>query len=287
MRTSCGTILAAAVAVVGGAIAAAGANEATITVDLEDVRAEVPRSFYGTGMEDVNHEIYGGLDAQRLYDESFEETLPRQAHPRGSGSRCAFGLSCGRQWDDIAAGGGRLAVVTNVAHLGIRSQMLEPGAGSADVANSGLNGWGIPCRAGRKMVGHMYVRGSAGRLEVRLWRRDASAEYARQALEARGGDGWRKVCFALVPDATDPAASFAIVASGGGKVYVDDVYLADEPTNEFGRMGCREDRTTDRAHCLSLRPETHSMSLRLCARCRSARRKGARLQRLAGTAQSR
>ena len=35
--------------------------------------AEVPRTIYGTGMEDVNHEIYGGLDAQRLYNESFGE----------------------------------------------------------------------------------------------------------------------------------------------------------------------------------------------------------------------
>ena len=39
-----------------------------VHVDVSDVRAEVPRTLYGTGMEDVNHEIYGGLDAQRLYD---------------------------------------------------------------------------------------------------------------------------------------------------------------------------------------------------------------------------
>ena len=45
----------------------------TVSVDLDAVKTEVPRTLYGTGMEDVNHEIYGGLDAQRLYDESFEE----------------------------------------------------------------------------------------------------------------------------------------------------------------------------------------------------------------------
>ena len=30
----------------------------TVTVDVNDVRAEVPLTLYGTGMEDVNHEIY-------------------------------------------------------------------------------------------------------------------------------------------------------------------------------------------------------------------------------------
>ena len=50
-----------------------GPRTVRIAVDPSDVRAEVPRTLYGTGMEDVNHEIYGGLDAQRLYDESFEE----------------------------------------------------------------------------------------------------------------------------------------------------------------------------------------------------------------------
>ena len=47
------------------------ATAAKVSVNLADVKAEVPRTLYGTGMEDVNHEIYGGLDAQRLYDESF------------------------------------------------------------------------------------------------------------------------------------------------------------------------------------------------------------------------
>ena len=230
------------VALVSGMVTAAGANglKTTITVDLSDVRAEVPRSLYGTGMEDVNHEIYGGLDAQRLYDESFEETLPRQAYPRGSGSRCAFNLECGRQWDDIVVGG-RLEVVTNVAHLGRRSQMLEPRTGVVGVVNRGLNGWGIPCRAGKKMVGHMFVRGSVGRLEVKLQSKDALVTYANHVLDAQGGDSWRKVCLELVPCETDPAASFAILASGGGKTFIDDVYLADEPTKEFGKIGCRED----------------------------------------------
>ena len=226
-----------AAAVVLSAALPAGAVK--VAADLGDVKAEVPRTLYGTGMEDVNHEIYGGLDAQRLYDESFEETLPPQViprSPRGSGNK-----TCGRQWTDISTGGGILVRDQEVAHWGRASQMLMPGAGTAGVANRGLNGWGIPCREGKKMVGHFFTCGAVGSLEVKLQRQDGRITYASEIVSVRGGEMWSKVSFSLAPDTTDPAARFLILASGGGKLWIDDAYLKDEPTNEFGRMGCRED----------------------------------------------
>ena len=87
--------LAVLVAATSAALPVVGA--AKVSVNLDEVKAEVPRTIYGTGMEDVNHEIYGGLDAQRLWDESFEEELPPQVIPyaqKGKG-----GISCGRQWE--------------------------------------------------------------------------------------------------------------------------------------------------------------------------------------------
>ena len=215
------------------------ATAAKVSVNLADVKAEVPRTLYGTGMEDVNHEIYGGLDAQRLYDESFEEVLPPQViphSPRGSGNK-----TCGRQWDDISIDGGIVVRDAEVSHWGKSSQMLMPGAGKAGVANRGLNGWGVPCREGKKMVGHFFTRGAVGTLEVKLQRQDGRITYASELVSVRGGETWSKVSFSLTPDTTDPAARFLILASGGGKVWIDDAYLKDEPTNEFGRMGCRED----------------------------------------------
>lgn len=247
-----------------------------IAVDPSDIRAEVSRTLYGTCLEDVNHEIYGGLDAQRLYDESFEETQPFAPLPHDIEG--ASGKVCGRQWTEIANGGGESALDDTTAHWGRSSQRLSPGAGTAGVANAGLNGWGIPCRKGMRMIGRFFAKGEVRRLEVRLESRDGGATYAATTLAqplpvgcascasmtrwkrvvpsplpASGSSGiagngddaspesWRKVEFALVPDATDPAARFAIVASGGGTVWIDDVFLADWPTNEFGRLGCRED----------------------------------------------
>ena len=229
--------LAVLVAATSAALPVVGA--AKVSVNLDEVKAEVPRTIYGTGMEDVNHEIYGGLDAQRLWDESFEEELPPQVIPyaqKGKG-----GIICGRQWEGLACGDGFFARDAKVAHWGRASELLAPGTGFAGVANRGLNGWGVPCREGKKMVGHFFARGVVGALEVRLERADGRVVYAKASIPAPSWDDWTKVEFALTPDRTDPAARFAVVATGGGKVWIDDAYLKDEPTNDFGRMGCRED----------------------------------------------
>ena len=47
--------------------------QSRITVDAASVKNEVSPLIYGAGMEDVNHEIYGGLYDQRIFGESFEE----------------------------------------------------------------------------------------------------------------------------------------------------------------------------------------------------------------------
>ena len=210
-----------------------------VSVDVSRTKAEVPRTLYGTGMEDVNHEIYGGLDAQRLYDESFEESLPPQTILHGKGGS---GLKvCGRQWEAVLGGGGVERQDAQERHLGLVSQVLEPNGGTAGVANRGLNGWGVPCREGKSMRGHFFVKGSVDRLEVALQRGDGRVTYATNGVTVVGGSGWRRVDFSLLPNTTDPQGRFLIRASGRGRVWIDDAYLADEPTNEFGRLGCRED----------------------------------------------
>ena len=230
MKRECLTMLA---------LSALTVRAVTVSVDVSKTKAEVPRTLYGTGMEDVNHEIYGGLDAQRLYDESFEESLPPQTivhSKRGSGLKV-----CGRQWEAVLTGGGVERQDAQERHLGLVSQVLEPNGGTAGVANRGLNGWGVPCREGKRMLGHFFVKGSVDRLEVALQRADGRITYATNGVTIAEGKGWRRADFALTPDTTDPQGRFLIRAAGQGRVWIDDAYLADEPTNEFGRLGCRED----------------------------------------------
>ena len=209
-----------------------------VVVDLDEVRNVVHRTLYGTGMEDVNHEIYGGLDAQRLYDESFEETLPPQQLKRDTNGGRKY---CGRQWEPVLSGGGTERIDDKVRHLGARAQVLAPNGGSAGVANRGLNGWGVPCREGRKMIGRFFARGRVDRFEVALQRCDGRVTYATNAVTFAGSDDWTRIDFELTPRETDPQGRFHIRAAGTGEVWIDDAYLADEPTNEFGRLGCRED----------------------------------------------
>ena len=44
-----------------------------IVIDAADVRNTIPSTMFGTCIEDVNHEIYGGLYGQLIMGESFEE----------------------------------------------------------------------------------------------------------------------------------------------------------------------------------------------------------------------
>ena len=60
---------------------AAAPDDATINVDAGKVVNHTTRLMYGACIEDVNHEIYGGLYAQQIFGDSFEE--PPRAAPAG------------------------------------------------------------------------------------------------------------------------------------------------------------------------------------------------------------
>ena len=44
-----------------------------VTIRPDKVIAHINPLFYGSGMEDVNHEVYGGIYAQQIFGESLEE----------------------------------------------------------------------------------------------------------------------------------------------------------------------------------------------------------------------
>ena len=54
----------------------AGAQEVQINVDAKQVLNQVSRLLTGACIEDVNHEIYGGLYSQMIFGESFQESAP-------------------------------------------------------------------------------------------------------------------------------------------------------------------------------------------------------------------
>ena len=54
----------------------AQAGDVTVKVDAAKVEQKITPYLYGACMEDVNHEIYGGLYDQKIFGESFEEPVP-------------------------------------------------------------------------------------------------------------------------------------------------------------------------------------------------------------------
>src|ERR1039457_6073356 len=60
----------------------AAAQEAEVVVHANQVSHRVSHYLTGACIEDVNHEIYGGLYTQMIFGESFQEPPPAQP-PRG------------------------------------------------------------------------------------------------------------------------------------------------------------------------------------------------------------
>jgi alpha-L-arabinofuranosidase len=60
-------------ALVAAAAFAAAPADSTLKIDAGNVVNKTTRLMYGACIEDVNHEIYGGLYAQMIFGESFEE----------------------------------------------------------------------------------------------------------------------------------------------------------------------------------------------------------------------
>lgn len=57
--------------------AASQTQEATITIHADQVLHPVSHYLTGACIEDVNHEIYGGIDSQMIFGESFAEAVPQ------------------------------------------------------------------------------------------------------------------------------------------------------------------------------------------------------------------
>ena len=53
--------------------APAGDRSATVRIDAAKVEQHITPWLYGACIEDVNHEIYGGIYDQKIFGESFEE----------------------------------------------------------------------------------------------------------------------------------------------------------------------------------------------------------------------
>ncbi len=225
---------AISVVLLGSIAARAAEPDSSIKIDAGKVLNHVSPLMYGSCIEDVNHEIYGGLYAQMIFGESFEEP-PREPGPGVSG-----------MWDNVvtAEAIGRFAWDHDKPFNSGHSQKIEflRGEGTVGIANRGLNRWGLTFREGRVYSGRLYLRRGRyeGQVSVALQSGDGRQTYARQGLGPVSGD-WQRFEFTLQSSATDSNGRFAIWIDKPGAVWVDQVYLSGTGDDFFRGLPMRGD----------------------------------------------
>jgi hypothetical protein len=211
------------------------AGDVTIEVRADQAAGTVSRFLTGACIEDVNHEIYGGIYSQMVFGECFQEP------PETNGK--APGIS--GMWQAVRRGTaqGRFALVSRRAFAGAQSQQMsfESGDGEWGIANEGLNHWGLNFVAGKPYEGYIWARaGRKTELVAALESRDGSRVYAKTPVIVTSED-WQRVDFILTPDAADVAGRFALKLKEPGSVMLGHAFLQPGGWGRFKGLPVRRD----------------------------------------------
>lgn len=209
-------------------------QDATITVEADQVLHPVSRYMTGACIEDVNHEVYGGVYSQMIFGESFQE-------PPSNG----VGGAVSGMWITSLTGSaeGRCSLETTNPFVGKQSQRITftSGAGEIGIANRGLNRWGISYARGSSYEGCLDVRVDAPTdVWVALESADGSKVYAERSLSVTGND-WRHLNFTLTPSASDSDGRFSINLKQPGSVVVGYAFLQPGQWGRFHGLPVRKD----------------------------------------------
>ena len=117
------------------ALSAAGAPDAVITVRAGEVIAAVSPYTTGACLEDVNHEIYGGLYSQMLFGESFQEPGPPASFRDWTAYGGAWEARNGELW---ASGPGGPKLVAELPPFAEGTVRLEVFLADRSPGNAGL-----------------------------------------------------------------------------------------------------------------------------------------------------
>ncbi|HEY3861387.1 MAG TPA: hypothetical protein VGO59_05810 [Verrucomicrobiae bacterium] len=212
-------------------LAAAASEDAVITVHEDKVLHPVSRYLTGACIEDVNHEIYGGLYSQMVFGESFQE-------PPGPD-----GVS--KMWRAARSGSasGQFSVETNQPFVGAQCQRMAfmGGAGEAGIENQGLNRWGMSFVQGRQYEGCVDARADVPAvITVALESADGARVCAEQNLSV-SGPGWQHLDFVLTSSASDSRGRFSIKLKQPGSVDIGYAFLQPGEWGRFKGLPVRRD----------------------------------------------
>ncbi|MCX6925779.1 MAG: hypothetical protein NT154_21605 [Verrucomicrobia bacterium] len=214
----------------------AAAQEARLVVHADQASHRVSPYLAGACIEDVNHEIYGGLYSQMIFGESFQEP-PRAGPPDDSG---VSGL-----WRGLRRGSamGDFALETSNAFTGRQSQRLtfKDGEGEVGIENRSLNRWGMNFVKGKRYEGYVWLRAEQPvPVFLALESADGARVYAQTSVVAKGAQ-WQRVDFKLTPNAADKAGRFAIKLKQPASVCVGHAFLQPGEWGRFKGLPVRKD----------------------------------------------
>jgi hypothetical protein len=216
-----------------------------VTIEIQATPATNALSRYLTGscIEDVNHEIYGGLYSQMIFGESFQE--PPAFVDGQSASKVGIAPKVSGQWRLFVEGEVQANFDLDTRHpfIGVQSQSLaySGGFGTVGIENQGLNRQGMDFRAGKNYEGYLWVRS------------DSPVEFY-VALESRGGDttgaesrltvtstNWQRIDFSLTPEVGIRRGRFAIKLKHPGALTVGYAFLQPGEWGRFQGLPVRGD----------------------------------------------
>jgi hypothetical protein len=211
------------------------ADETHIEVQTDRLLHPLSRFLTGACIEDVNHEVYGGIYSQMVFGESFQEPpRAKAAGPRLSGL-----------WQPVQTGdaAGTFALESDRPFVGRQSQRMSfvKGKGRLGVENRGLNRWGMYFVEGKPYEGILCARAdSPVELFVTLENNDGSSSLAEERLSVKPGD-WRRLTFTLTPKNTDKSGRLAIALKSPGSVMLGYAHLQPGEWGRFKGLPVRRD----------------------------------------------
>lgn len=214
---------------------AAHAQATTLTVQSDAVGKPISPDLFGVFFEDINYSADGGLYAELVQNRSFEYT-PEDS--KGWNSLSA--------WEPVRRGDGQGSVIVetsaplnaNNPHYAV-IEVQKAGAG-VGLQNFGFDG--IALKAGEKYNLTLFARqlsGSGGPLVARLERKDGSP-LAEASLPRPIGD-WKKYTVSFEVGETVPDARLVVLATGEGRLALDEVSLFPQKTFQNRANGLRAD----------------------------------------------
>ena len=162
-------------------------------IELKNANKPVLKTLLGACLEDVNHELYGGIWSQMIYGESFEE--PPTDENGVSGMWLPLDTK-GCEW-------------TEGGFSGTHRQILK----NAGIYNRGLNQSGMYFSESKTYRGYLIARAdSESVLHVSLRGQDPTIIYSEVCFSVDGD--WRKYPFTLTAAKEETDGCFAICAEG-------------------------------------------------------------------------